>query len=368
MADYSDLPDWIRLERTPGVGPATARLLLHHFGLPSSIFSADVSELQSLVTPAVAQTLQASPSPFVLALIDHTLAWLHEAGNHVFTLADTAYPQALLDIDDPPLMLYAKGRRELLNRPALAIVGSRNATRQGMLDAERFAEQLGNAGWTIVSGMALGIDTAAHQGGLRNAASEQAGSTVAVIGTGIDIVYPSRNRDLAHRIAEQGCLLSEYPLGTPATASNFPRRNRLISGLSRGVLVVEAAAQSGSLITARMALEQGREVFAIPGSIHSPLSKGCHQLLRQGAKLVESAQDVLEEFGNWASPVQALDADATSDEVDPILHAMGFAPVHIDVLANNLCMDIASLSARLLQMELAGHIEMLAGGLYRRVT
>lgn len=367
MADYSDLPDWIRLERTPGVGPATALLLLEYFGLPSSIFTADAARLQSLVAPKVAQALLAPPSPAVLTLIDQTLAWLQDDDNEVFTLADTGYPQALLEISDPPLMLYAKGRHDLLNQSCLAIVGSRNATRQGMVDAERFAEQLASAGWTIVSGMALGIDTAAHEGSLRDASSESAGSTIAVIGTGIDIVYPSRNRELARRIAEQGCLVSEYPLGTPATASNFPRRNRLISGLSRGILVVEAAAHSGSLITARMALEQGREVFAIPGSIHSPLSRGCHQLIRQGAKLVETAQDVLEEFGSWANLVQGSDVDKTNDKADPILHAMGFAPVHIDVLANNLGMDIGSLNSRLLQMELAGQVEMLVGGMYRRI-
>lgn len=366
MADFSDLSDWIRLEQTPGVGPAFAQRLLHRFGLPSAIFRAQPDELRSLVPPPVAQALLAPPSPSVSDLIKRTLAWMHEPGNVVLTLADAAYPQALLDIGDPPLVLYAKGRHELLNKLAIAIVGSRNATRQGVMDAARFAESLTQAGWNVVSGLALGIDTAAHEGSLRAAGLQHAGSTVAVIGTGLDIVYPARNRDLSQRISEAGCLLSEYPLGTPATAANFPRRNRLISGLSRGVLVVEAAAHSGSLITARMALEQGRDVFAIPGSIHSPLSKGCHQLIKQGAKLVECAQDVLEEFGAWDMPPGGETLTA-AEEPDPILEALGFAPVHIDVLASDLKKNVADLINRLLQLEIEGRVEMLPGGLYRRL-
>ncbi len=215
----------------------------------------------------------------------------------------------LLDIPDPPLLIYAKGRIELLSRLSLAVVGSRNATVQGVANAEKFAEALSAAGLSTVSGLALGIDSAAHRGSLahysRNAGS---GSTIAVIGTGIDTVYPARNRDLAHQIAVDGCIVSEYALGTPAIPANFPRRNRIISGLARGTLVVEAAAQSGSLITARQAAEQGREVFAIPGSIHSPLSKGCHQLIRQGAKLVESAQDILAELAPYLAPQKCASA------------------------------------------------------------
>jgi DNA processing protein len=363
MADYSDLADWIRLDSTQGVGPATARTLLAHFGLPAAIFAAELPALRQVVPEAVARALLSPPSSSLLALIDRTLTWLDEPGNAALTLADADYPPSLLSITDPPLLLYAKGRIDLLkSRPALAIVGSRNATRQGRLNAECFAESFGQSGWTVVSGMALGIDTAAHEGSLRAADAVQAGSTIAVIGTGVDIVYPARNRTLAHQIAEQGCLLSEYVLGTPAIAANFPRRNRLISGLSRGVLVVEAAEQSGSLITARTALEQGREVFAIPGSIHSPLAKGCHQLIKQGAKLVESAQDVLEEFGAWAKPVAKEEVSRASSEFDTVLTAMGFDPVHIDVLAASLRIDMAKLSSQLLHMELAGTIEMMPGG------
>ena len=369
MTDYSDLADWIRLDSTPGVGPATARKLLAHFGLPAAIFAADFSSLRQVVPDSVAQALLSPPSPELSKLIERTLAWVQETGNGVLTIADEGYPQSLLTISDPPLLLYAKGRLDLLNdKPALAIVGSRNATQQGKLNAERFAASFSEEGWTVVSGMATGIDTAAHEGGLRTAQSGQAGSTIAVIGTGIDIVYPARNRALAHRIAQEGCLISEYPLGTPAIAANFPRRNRVISGLSRGVLVVEAAAQSGSLITARTALEQGREVFAIPGSIHSPLAKGCHQLIKQGAKLVESAQDVLEEFGSWIKPVNVATPEEAVPQADTLLTAMGYDPVHIDVLASSLSMDIASLSSRLLQMELAGVVEMLPGGIYRRLN
>ena len=218
-------------------------------------------------------------------------SWLDDPANCVLTLADADYPQSLLQIPDPPPLLYAKGRRELLNRACFAIVGSRNATRAGIQQAEAFAGALSDANLVIVSGLALGIDAAAHRGGLAGASS-----TIAIVGTGLDVVYPARNRDLAHEIASRGCIVSEFPLGTPPMPDNFPRRNRLISGMARGCLVVEAALSSGSLITARMANEQGKEVFAMPGSIHSPLAKGCHRLIKQGAKLAESAEDILEEL------------------------------------------------------------------------
>jgi DNA processing protein len=246
-------------------------------------------------------------------------------------------------------------------------VGSRNATAQGVSNAEKFSEVLSQGGLTIVSGLALGIDTAGHKGGLRGS-----GSTVAVIGTGADIVYPARNRGLAHQIADEGCIISEYALGTPAIASNFPRRNRIISGLASGVLVIEAAAQSGSLITARMAGDQGREVFAIPGSIHSPLSKGCHLLIKQGAKLVESAQDILEELGNYRSmpPLTRLTEpdDPTKTACSPLLTAMGFDPVDFDTLAARCQLDSGTISAQLLALELDGRVELLPGGMYRRLA
>ncbi|WP_019142230.1 DNA-processing protein DprA [Noviherbaspirillum massiliense] len=364
---FADLADWIRLERTSGVGPETARKLLAAFGLPENIFSASLSSLHQVVSERVAQALPCAPSDATQALIDKTIEWASQPGNYVLTLADACYPKTLLEIADPPLILFAKGRLELLSCRTLAVVGSRNASAQGVANAEKFSEALSQAGLTIVSGLALGIDTAAHLGGLRGA-----GSTVAVIGTGIDIVYPARNRGLAHQIAEQGCIVSEYPLGTPAIASNFPRRNRIISGLSCGVLVVEAAAQSGSLITARMAADQGRDVFAIPGSIHSPLSKGCHQLIKQGAKLVESAQDVLGELGHLqnsrdAAPLHPSTGDDAASG-HPLLLAMGYDPVDADTLAERCMLDAATVSAQLLELELAGLVELMAGGMYRRLA
>lgn len=361
-----ELAAWLRLLQTPGVGSETARRLLAAFGLPQQVFTADLAALREVVSERIARALLAPPSAEQLALIERTREWASQAGNRIFTLADADYPKLLLEIPDPPILLYAKGNHALLSQPSLAVVGSRNASTQGVTNANRFSAALSEAGMTIVSGMALGIDTAAHEGGLQGT-----GATIAVIGTGADIVYPARNRALAHRIAESGCLLSEYALGTPAIASNFPRRNRIISGLARGVLVVEAALQSGSLITARMAAEQGRDMFAIPGSIHSPLSKGCHQLIKQGAKLVESAQDILEELQYVAPHAVAMsspniDADhAPSDH--PVLHAMGFDPVHLDVLATRCALDAASLQATLLTLELEGRAEMLPGGMVRRL-
>ena len=373
-ADRSrELAQWVRLERTPGVGNETARKLLGAFGLPGNIFAADVTALREIVPERAALALLAPPSGDLPRLIDTTLSWAAQDGNRILTLADAGYPRALLDIPDPPLMLYAKGRTELLAQAALAVVGSRNATAQGVANAEKFSEILSGTGLTIVSGQALGIDTAAHHGGLRGH-----GSTIAVIGTGADIVYPARNRALAHWIAADGCIVSEYALGTPAIAANFPRRNRIISGLARGVLVIEAAARSGSLITARVAAEQGRDVFAIPGSIHSPLSKGCHQLIKQGAKLVESAQDVLEELGHEnlrapagssaAAPEAVPEAAPEAPPASRLLQAMGFDPVAPDMLAIRCELDIAEVNARLLALELEGRIELLAGGLVRRLT
>lgn len=362
-----DLIGWLRLDATPGVGAETARRLLGAFGLPAAIFSQTFSALSAVVSERVAAALLGVPSPQAQASVDNTIAWLAQPGNHLLTLADPAYPRALLEIPDPPILLYAKGRIELLQASAIGVVGSRNATAQGIANAERFSEALAASGLTIISGMALGIDSAAHEGALRH----MQGSTVAVIGTGCDIVYPARNRNLAHRIADSGCIVSEYAIGTPAIAANFPRRNRIISGLSHGVLVVEAALQSGSLITARMAADQGREVFAIPGSIHSPLSKGCHLLIKQGAKLVESAQDILDECRLTAhAPVSIENNGPTprAPEDDGLLQAIGFDPVALDALADRTGTDIATLQAQLLMLELGRHIEMLPGNMVRRLA
>ena len=363
---------WIRLAETPGVGLETARKLLAWFGLPENIFSASPAALRELVPDRIATIISAPPSAEIQQLIARTLEWTAQPQNRLCTLADSDYPTLLLNIPDPPLMLYIKGRVELLTAPSVAIVGSRNATAQGILNAEKFSQALSEAGWHTISGLALGIDAAAHRGSLSaHAKNAQAGSTVAIIGTGIDIVYPARNRDLAHQIAAAGCIVSEYSLGTPAIASNFPRRNRIISGLARGTLVVEAAAQSGSLITARMATEQGRDVFAIPGSIHSPLAKGCHQLIKQGAKLVETAQDILEEMGAYSrQATEATQVAALSDSEalrDPILAALGFEAMSTDSLGARCGLDTAALTARLVSLELEGKVEMLPDGSYQRL-
>ena len=314
------------------------------------------SALAPHLSPAQCDTVLGAPDP---AQLDAALAWLEQPGNSLMTLGDTDYPAALLEIADPPAVLYCKGRRELLGRPALGIVGSRNATPQGLRDAEAFALALSNAGLTVVSGLALGIDAAAHRGGLAGAAS-----SIAVIGTGLDRIYPARNKALAHELAKNGLIVSEFALGTPPLPGHFPRRNRLISGLSRGVLVVEAAPDSGSLITARVAAEQGREVFAIPGSIHSPLARGCHALIKQGAKLVESAADVLDELA-WqqrlAPPV------LPQNEPDPVLDALDGAPTTLDSLAQKTGLTLDALSAKLLALELDGRIAALPGGRYQKI-
>ena len=292
-----------------------------------------------------------------------------------------SFPPSLADLPDPPAVLHLYGDparfEQLISRsPSIALVGSRRASADGLEVARELGRTLSLCGVSVISGMALGIDAAAHAGALKNAVSTTHGATVAVIGTGIDLVYPARHRALAHKIAEEACLVSEYPLGTPAIASNFPRRNRLISGLASGVLVVEAAAQSGSLITARSALEQGRDVFAIPGSIHSPLSKGCHQLIRQGAKLVESAQDILEEW-QWpqtsapdrtSSDPASVDTNQTHDPgLQQLLDAAGYDPVSVDQLATRTSLPSAAIQAGLLTLEMRGQMEALSGGQYRRL-
>jgi DNA processing protein len=365
---------WIRLAHIKGgPGATVVRALLAQFGLPDRVFAASRTALRAFVPALQIDVLLAPPSAEAQAAIDRALAWLERPDCHLLTLADDTYPQALLTIPDPPLLLYAFGRPALLQRPALAVVGSRNASRQGLLHAEQFSEAFSQAGLPVLSGMALGIDSAAHEGGLRGK-----GSTVAVIGTGIDLVYPSRNRPLARRIAQQGCIVSEYPLGTPPMAFNFPRRNRIISGLSRAVLVVEAALRSGSLITARVAADQGRDVFAIPGSIHSPLSKGCHELIKQGAKLVESVQDVFEEIGCFGDAKSsagkaivdpgpaAAGAAAAGDAF--LLQQMGYDPVTLDQLAMRSGRAMAPLQQELLMLELDGSVELLPGGGYRRMA
>ncbi len=331
------LKAWLALSLTHGLGSENARRLLKEFGSPDAVLAASIGSLKSIVKPDIAAEINKGIADDALA---PALSWLEDNNNHIVTLADSDYPQALLNIPDPPILLYAKGRMDLLNHAALAVVGSRNATPQGIHNAEAFAKSLSDAGLCIISGLAHGIDAAAHRGALRGQ-GKNSGSSIAVVGTGLDKVYPAANRELAHALAQHGALVSEFPLGTPPLAANFPRRNRLISGMSLGCLVVEASLQSGSLITARLALEQGREVFAIPGSIHAPQSKGCHALLKQGAKLVETAQDILEELGGQlVSPARR--AGSQGPDV-ALLEHLGFDPVDAETLSERCGLTMAEL-------------------------
>jgi DNA processing protein len=377
------LAAWLRLERAGGIGPRTGLKLLEAFGSIEAVFDAGQAALAGHLNAAQARALQASASGELERLIEATLRWRERPGHHVLALGEPGYPDLLSHIPDPPLLLYIKGRVELLESPMLAIVGSRNASAQGKANAQAFAESLSGAGLCIVSGLALGIDAAAHEGALTGP-----GSTVAVVGTGPDLIYPARNRALCERIGLDGCIVSEYPIGTPPLPGNFPKRNRIISGLAAGVLVVEAAAQSGSLITARQAAEQGREVFAIPGSIHAALAKGCHLLIREGAKLVDTAADVLEAMAmsplaHWRGAVAGLNAGLSADvragsagvpaQAPPagseaLLAALGHDPVEPDTLLASLGMSHALLSSQLLALELAGLLERGPGGRVQRVV
>jgi len=354
------LKAWLALSLIRGLGGEGARRLLKEFGSPEAVLAASVSSLKSFVKPELAAEISKGIADESLA---NTLIWLEDTQNHIVTLGDNDYPQALLNITDPPLLLYVKGRCDLLNHTAFAIVGSRNSTPPGNNNAEVFAKSLSDAGLCIISGMAHGIDAAAHRGALRGTSS-----TIAVVGTGLDKVYPAANRDLAHDISKNGVLISEFPLATPPIASNFPRRNRIISGMSIGCLVVEASLQSGSLITARLAMEQGRDVFAIPGSIHSPQSKGCHALIKQGAKLVETGRDILEELsGLIATPVPPPVTAEPEGKDSGLLELIGYDPVSMDALSMRSGLTVSQLSAMLLTLELQGRITALPGGLFQRI-
>jgi DNA processing protein len=352
---------WARLQLS-GLAPRPLVDLLRAFGNPEGVLAATSAQRRRCVPAGVVTLLDTPPDEARLAA---TLSWLREPGHGLVAWDDPDYPAALLEIGDPPPVFYCLGRRELLAGPAFAIVGSRNATPQGCADAEAFGAALSAAGLTIVSGLAIGIDAAAHRGGLKGA-----GSSIAVAGTGLDRVYPARNRALAHDLAARGLVISEFAIGTPPLKQNFPRRNRLVSGLSRGVLVVEATLSSGSLITARMAGEQGREVFALPGSIHSPFSKGGHKLIRDGAKLVETAQDILDELGVAAS-VPAAAAPAVRGEPDAamhaVLHSLGHDPADVDTIAARTRLSIGATIAALTALELDRRVAPLPGGLWQRV-
>ena len=378
--DDAELGAWLFLLHSPGIGRDAARRLLAHFGSPQAVLAASTVDRASRVDTKAAAALARPPDGHALRLAA-TLAW-RRAGpaRRVMVLGEADYPPLLLHTADPPLLLYLQGRAELLSAPSLAIVGSRQPSAQGLDNARGFARTLSQAGWTIVSGLAAGIDGAAHDGALSAAAGAGAGSTLAVIGTGIDQVYPRAHRALAQRITEQGLIVSELSLGTPPLAANFPQRNRLIAGLSRGTLVVEAALRSGSLITARLAAEAGREVMALPGSVLSSQSQGCHALIRQGAALVGSVAQVLEELNALPplarpapGPAHAA-AVAASPPVpsappakgDAVLAALGHDPLSLDALINRCGWPAPALSAHLLTLELDGHVARLPGGLYQR--
>ncbi|MBK7548078.1 MAG: DNA-protecting protein DprA [Rhodoferax sp.] len=408
--EREELAAWLRLTLTPGVGNGSARKLLAAFGLPESIFTQPISTLAQVVSRKQATSLHTEP-PELTALLETTWSWLEadRQRRRIAVLGNPTYPPSLLTIEDPPLMLYLLGgqrnestgnsENEGSNSPSalvqyaqtainsianslasgIAIVGSRNPTPQGAANARHFAKAFSEAGLTVVSGLALGVDGAAHEGALDGLGpNDNRLATIAVVGTGLDRVYPKSHRDLAHRIAENGLIISEYPLGTPPLAENFPRRNRLIAGLAQGTLVVEAALKSGSLITARLAAEQGKDVFAIPGSIHSTQARGCHALIRQGAKLVESAEDVLEELkiplpkqstaSSSASHEDSTEADDLSDAENGLLAALGFDPVGLDALQARTGIPTAQLQADLMTLELEGLVSRLPGGLFQRLT
>ena len=392
--ERDELSGWLRLTLTPGVGNETSRKLLAAFGSPESVFRQPITALGHVVSRAQATALQQVP-PDLAKLLDITCKWLESTErHHLAMLGDSNYPSALLNIEDPPLMLYLLTAARPLGADffsqgvlrSVAIVGSRTPTPQGLATAHQFGRALSEAGMAVISGMALGIDGAAHQGAIEGAveratkaAADNQLATIAVVGTGLDRVYPSSHRALAHAIAQHGVIVSEYPLGTPPLPENFPKRNRIISGLSQGTLVVEAALKSGSLITARMASEQGREVFAIPGSIHSGNSRGCHALIRQGAKLVESVEDILEELEPQYQPSASIKPGSNPikaevvnfsddlDEDDALVQALGFDPVSLDALQARTGIDTPSLQAQLMTLELDGRIARLPGGLFQRI-
>jgi DNA processing protein len=352
---------WATLAHKP-IPQGALVLLLQSFGDPIAVLRASRTALRSFVSNAVVDRVL---TPVPADRLAATRTWLDAPDHHLIAWDDADYPQALLDIGGAPAVLFHVGRRDLLNRISIAIVGSRNATPQGIENARAFAGTLADAGVTIVSGLALGIDAAAHEG-----AVDRVGSTIAVVGTGPDRVYPARNRELARAIAERGALISEYVPGTPARKENFPRRNRLLSGLSRGVLVVEATLSSGSLITARLAGEQGRDVFAIPGSIHSMFSKGPHKLIREGAKLVETANDVLVEIGITGSTQAAASTPSSGPKDGPhakLLKAIAHDPVDLDMLIERTHMRLDEIQAALTELELDGHVAALPGGRWQRL-
>ncbi|MFX1685053.1 DNA-processing protein DprA [Paraburkholderia sp. A1RO-5L] len=404
-----ELSAWLRLANARGLKPAALRALLGTFGLPQRVLAQPFGALAAAAGNEAARAVLAPPAAGFAQQVSAVTAWCRQPRNALVTLADPAYPPRLLTMPDPPPLLYVTGRLDLLHARSVAVVGSRSATPQALEDAARFARTLAAAGVTIVSGLALGVDGAAHEGALG-----EPGGTVAVTGTGADLVYPVAHHALAAQIAERGAIVTEWPLGTPARSANFPQRNRVIAALVEGVIVVEAAMRSGSLITARLANEMGRDVFALPGSVHAPLSRGCHRLIKEGAQLVETPEEVLEalrftqpapraararasrkqttacaatlplEFEAQldglardraptgplaeAKPAKAATVTTLGPEASSLLAALGHAPATLEILAQRTDMTEAVLQATLLRLELAGHISTLPGGRFMRTS
>lgn len=368
--DQELFKQYLGLHHAKGIGPISYFKLIEYF-------KDDIQELFKLSSQTLSQTglsdLQiAGLKQINWNQVDAEIEWASKPGNQIISLFGDHYPNLLTEIPDPPPILYLAGDETLLQTPQIGIVGSRTATPSGLDLALQFASYLSQSGLTITSGMALGIDTSAHRGALK-----QSGKTIAVTGTGLDRVYPSKNKQLAHDIYEKGLLISEFPLTTPPTKGNFPKRNRIISGLSTGVLVVEATEKIGSLITAEKALEQGREVFAIPGSIHNPHAKGCHQLIKNGAKLVEKAEDIIEELPsllgylsnqNHSQPYSKKHEDDLDPEYQVLLDKMGYEPICADDIAVRSGLTIDKVSSMLLILELNDYIKMHPGGLYIRTS
>jgi len=372
------LSNWLRFAHGRGVGARTRTRLLDHFDTPTRLFRATDSDLRRLgITQPIIRAIR-SPPPRLADQLALTLDWLNTIDHHVVTYQDTRYPACLRAIPAPPVLLYVAGNPDLLDSPAIALVGSRKPTVPGQTLAQEIGESLGTFGITVVSGLAYGIDAAAHEGCLAGS-----GATIAVLGTGLDQVYPDRHRPLAAKIQRHGALVSEFALGTPPLGRHFPQRNRIISGLSLAIVVIEAALRSGTLSTARHALEQGREVMAVPGAVRSPLSRGCHRLLREGATLVESGADILTEIapqidtdtlltaGSSATARIRSSGEGTVDApLDPtcqhLLDLMGYESVTIDWLISGTGLPVSQVTTSLLQLELSGVVSVDNGGRYAR--
>ena len=348
---------WLLLSLTPKVGIVTIKKLIHHFGSIDNIYNQPQATLAQIISSTVASLITTKVSA---PEADKAIAWMESSNNHLIISIDSPlYPMQLANISDPPNILFLKGNVELLKQNKFAIVGTRHPSVQGNNNAFAFAKDLSNNNLTIVSGMASGIDRAAHFGAI-----EGNSSTIGVIGTGIDQIYPLSNKDLYQKVIEQnGLIISEFPLGTPPLMNNFPRRNRIVAGLSIGLLVVESALDGGSMVSANMALEMGREVMAIPGSIHNPVSRGCHKLIKNGAKLIETSNDILEDL---LIPTSTMAYNPLPED-NPILKIMGFEPITIDKICSDLNIEFNDLCANLLELELNGKISNCGGGRYQRV-